>query len=288
MEIIPFLIKYLPEINLIFLILSILSCIVPWNGNTITDMTYQYDTVVSPASYTYGFWGILFGCLLVFAIGALLPSQREKFNFSIGGWMIVISLLQGTWAILWCYRLMIASASLIICLWIFLLALNLKICSSGGRWFRYMFLLWLAWITVISVINITIVGFYYLLFGFTGDDAWAFCVVLLLVAGELVWSVVFREVVSVIPIAWYLYGFYFDNDSFVATMALVFAIIFTVYEVAVVGWIVIWYYKKKKTTKEETTSPGIPIVLVDSFHNENDNSVSPTTSQGAFINAATA
>jgi len=288
MEIIPFLIKYLPEINLIFLILSILSCIVPWNGNTITDMTYQYDTVVSPASYTYGFWGILFGCLLVFAIGALLPSQREKFNFSIGGWMIVISLLQGTWAILWCYRLMIASASLIIALWILLLVLNLRIYSSGGRWFRYIFHLWLSWITVVTFINITIVAFYDLLLEFSGDDAWAFFVVLALVSGEMVWSIAFREVVSVIPITWYLYGFYFGNDSFVATMALVFAVIFTVSEVTIVAWMVFTLYKKKKSTKEEATSPAIPIVTVDSFHGENDNSVSPSISQGSSTNAATA
>jgi len=203
--------------------------------------------------------------------------------------MILVTLLQGIWAITWCYRVMIATVSLIVCIWILLIAINIKIFSSG-HWFRSVFLLWLGWITVVSFINITIVAFFTLDFGFFDDDAWALFVILSLVAGEIVWSVAFREVISVGPIAWYFYGVYFGNNSTVRSLALVFAILFTVYALSVVGWFIFNYYKQKKCTNVEKDSPAIPVVVLDTFQSENDNSGSlPNTfHHDASTNAAIA
>jgi hypothetical protein len=86
--------KYLPEINLVCFTLSVVFCLIPWNGNTIADLHSKYSTDLTPAAFTFAIWGIIFGLLYAVGYFSLIPSCRQKAIDAFGFKFVGTSIFQ--------------------------------------------------------------------------------------------------------------------------------------------------------------------------------------------------
>ena len=74
-------------------------------GNTpsIGEVSGRYDTLLTPAGYAFGIWGLIYLGLIIFAIYQLLDLFNKKFDNSyvldIGWWFVVANLANAAWVV---------------------------------------------------------------------------------------------------------------------------------------------------------------------------------------------
>ncbi|UFH55452.1 tryptophan-rich sensory protein [Spirosoma sp. KNUC1025] len=73
------------------IVMNYLSNAGAFGGRTNSDISHQYQTLITPAGYAFSIWGLIFLGLLAFAIYQALPSQRTNSRFRAIGWWVVLN-----------------------------------------------------------------------------------------------------------------------------------------------------------------------------------------------------
>lgn len=200
---------------LLVVVVNGLSNALPINGRSMSEISAQYQSLFTPAGFTFSIWGLIYLSLLVFIVYQALPSQRSNqlitrisrpFQLSCGA--------NAAWLLAWHYDLlglslviMLVLLGTLILIYRVLLA-ELKNSSVGQHLALHLpFSLYTGWITLASIANISAVQ--------TGNGwdnvgltAVSWTLLKLAVAGAIGATAVLRfgDAIFVLVVAWAAYG----------------------------------------------------------------------------------
>jgi len=146
--------------------MNVLANINPPNGLTIGAISQEIfkDVLVTPASYAFAIWGLIYLGLISFAVYQALPGQKaDPLLNKIGYKLVLSSLAQIIWVICFLYRQYAASMVAMLCILLPLIGAYLSLpfktrISQTSRWFvRTPISIYLAWISVATIVNGAIV-----------------------------------------------------------------------------------------------------------------------------------
>ena len=144
--------------------LNIYVNIYPPNGLTIGEIsnTIFKDVLITPASYAFAIWGLIYLGLISFGIYQLLPAQRDNQILPRCQYFLVgASLAQVVWIFLFQYQLFVFSVlamlgilGCLICLYLNL-GISYERVSKKDKWFvHYPISIYFAWISVATIVNV--------------------------------------------------------------------------------------------------------------------------------------
>lgn len=132
---------------------------------SISEISAKYDTLITPAGYAFGIWGLIYFGLLAFAIYQMRDIFSKKYNSSfvtgIGWWFVIANLANAAWVIVFTNNLI--GASVLIMLLIFFALLKIVLNTNMERWDApeaVIALIWwpvslyFGWINVALIVNI--------------------------------------------------------------------------------------------------------------------------------------
>lgn len=222
-------------ISVLFAIgMSYFSQILEINNNTIGEVSNEYNSLFTPAGFTFAIWGVIYIGLLLMAgyqvyITFKNASKDEKLNFRTGPYFIIANVSSALWVLAWLYEY--AFLSVILMLIILLSLIKLILMNNMERWdaplktlafFWWPICLYSGWITVATIANISSVLLKY------NWDAWGLSEVvwthIMIVAAFLINLVIIytrnmREFALVG--VWALFGIYYKNISIEPNVAYV-------------------------------------------------------------------
>lgn len=163
----------------------------PVNGLTIGEISQQLfgSVLITPASYAFAIWGLIYIGLISLAIYQALPSQRtDPIMRKVGYKLAIASLAQIIWVICFLYRQYAASFLAMVCILLpsigayWSLPFKTRI-SQWQKWLiRTPISIYLAWISVATIVNGAIVLESWRWGGWGISAVW-WTVIMLLVAG---------------------------------------------------------------------------------------------------------
>ena len=142
---------------------NVLANIAPINGLTIGEIsnTLFEDVLITPASYAFAIWGVIYLGLISLGIYQVLPQNRENpYLEKMGYYLVVSSLAQIIWVFLFLSRFFVLSTLAMLAILIPLIILYLKLDISlislpkKQKWFvNFPISVYLGWITVATIVN---------------------------------------------------------------------------------------------------------------------------------------
>ena len=89
------------------IVISWLSSTGAFNGETMATMSAKYPTLITPAPYAFGIWGLIYLSLIAFVVYGAGISFRESVSadpvLRVGGWFLVTCIANCCWVLAWLY-----------------------------------------------------------------------------------------------------------------------------------------------------------------------------------------
>ncbi|QUI24321.1 tryptophan-rich sensory protein [Vallitalea pronyensis] len=146
------------------ILVNILASTFTFHGKTTGDISDQYRTLFTPASYTFMIWGLIYLLLLGFVIYGLMPDQKKNgYIHAIGYKFLISCLLNGLWLVAWQYeKLWLSLAIMLLLLWTLIriykvLGDTCSVKKSDRRWINIPFSIYLSWICIATIANVAVV-----------------------------------------------------------------------------------------------------------------------------------
>ena len=197
------------------LVVNILANALPFNGLSTAQISDQFQVYFVPAGYVFAIWGLIYICLIAYAVFQALPAQRENPRLRKTGYLAALAgLANCVWLFLWHYQqfvgTLVVMASLLVLL--ILVYLNLETgrtqVAAAEKWaVRVPFSVYLGWITVATIANVTDVLYFLKWDGFgIGARDWTLVLfaAVIVIAGLM--SLTRRDVAYNLVIIWALVG----------------------------------------------------------------------------------
>lgn len=178
---------------------------------SISEISAQYDTLLTPAGYAFGIWGLIYIGLIIFAVYQLSDLFKKTVNTDfvnkISWWFIIANLANAAWVIAFTNDQI--GLSVILMLVIFFALLKIVINIDMERWDAPVPIIAFIWWPVslyfgwINVALITNIATYFTSLGWNGTplnaELWAIIVLLLasVVFIAMVWTRNMREYANV-------------------------------------------------------------------------------------------
>ncbi|SES10751.1 tryptophan-rich sensory protein [Salipaludibacillus aurantiacus] len=139
----------------------------PIGGRTTGEVSAMFPVLVTPASYAFSIWGLIYLLLAGFIVIQLIPGRRNASLITmIGPWFFVSCLFNISWIFLWHYLYIVSAMFIMIGLLITLSVIYQRIRFYDMRiellnkverlGYLLPFSVYLAWISVASIVNISI------------------------------------------------------------------------------------------------------------------------------------
>jgi hypothetical protein len=129
---------------------------------TVADISARYPTLLTPASYAFAIWGVIYACTFLYAAVALVPTELEtRMHDRIAPWLVLLNSLSALWIALFSAEqlgpsVLICGAMLAASLSLYTIASNHIVSEHLSRWWRVPFGLWLGWLTVALLANLNV------------------------------------------------------------------------------------------------------------------------------------
>jgi hypothetical protein len=161
-------------------------------GQSMAAITDRYQTLLVPADYAFGIWGLIYGATLAYAVLALLPSQLSvRFHDRVAPWLLATNVLSSVWIALYSSEQLPLSV-LVMLLLLGTSAVSYKLASEHlklerlNRWWRAPFALWFGWLAVAMLVSVSVA------IAAAGWDGWP--------VSETAWTVVMLGVAATIAL----------------------------------------------------------------------------------------
>jgi len=146
------------------LLFNFLSNVIPFNGLTQADLGELYPVLITPATYVFSIWGLIYLALIAFIIYQTLPNFRENPAVkAVGILFAVSSLFNILWLFFWHYQRVGWSMIIMLLLLATLIAIYLRIGAVTTEkslydrlLVKYPFSLYLGWITAATIVNFNV------------------------------------------------------------------------------------------------------------------------------------
>lgn len=224
---------------LIAIIASYFSQTVGINDNTISKISSEYDTLFTPAGYTFAIWGVIFTALLImggYHLYKTYQNHQTEVKFHTGPWFIIANIANALWVFAWLYEY--ALLSVFIMLIILFSLIKLILINNMERWdapfktiafYWWPICLYSGWITVATIANISsvLVKYEWNAWGLS-EVQWA--ITMIIVAGLINLIMIYSRNMREFALVgvWALIGIYFKNiaaEPNVAYVALTVALV---------------------------------------------------------------
>ena len=137
----------------------------PINGQGTGQVSAKYESLFTPAGYTFSIWGLIYLSLLAYVVYQALPAQRENALLAkIGPYFLLNCAANSAWIFAWHYELMLLSLFLMLVILGSLIRIYQILgiangpASPGRRLFVHLpFSIYTGWITVATIANISAV-----------------------------------------------------------------------------------------------------------------------------------
>ncbi|MEN9520501.1 MAG: hypothetical protein RLZZ381_3089 [Cyanobacteriota bacterium] len=170
----------------------------PPNGLTIGEISQNIfkNVLITPASYAFAIWGLIYLGLISFAIFQALPAQKsDGLLYKIGYKLAIASISQIIWVFCFLYRQYDASMIAMLCILFPLIGAywSLPFKTRVSRWQQWLIKLpisiYLGWISVATIVNGAILLEFWQWNGWgISPEVWT--VIMLLIAGSITHFVV--------------------------------------------------------------------------------------------------
>ncbi len=175
------------------LILNWLANAIPLGGRSTGEISAMFPVLITPATYAFAIWGVIYVFLTGFVVYQLLPSgQKQPEVQAVGPWFVISCLFNCAWVVLWHYLYIDSTVFIMFGLLITLTVVYLKTRSNtrstAVQWLVQLpFSLYLGWISVATIVNISVVLYAndWSGWGLT-NEAWTI-IMLVVAAGLAVW-----------------------------------------------------------------------------------------------------
>lgn len=146
------------------LLFNYLSNAIPFNGLTQADLGKLYPVLITPATYVFSIWGLIYLALIAFIIYQALPNFRENPAVkAVGILFAVSSLFNILWLFFWHYQRVGWSMIIMFLLLATLITIYLRIGAVTTEkslydrlLVKYPFSLYLGWITAATIVNFNV------------------------------------------------------------------------------------------------------------------------------------
>ena len=134
----------------------------PLNGQTMGMVSAKYPTLLTPAAYAFGIWGLIFLGLAIYAGWQLLPAQRAlSLPDALAKPLALANAATGLWVVLFAYELILPSAGVMLVILGTLVAAYGRarrrvLAEAAPAWSSWVMAVYLGWISVATVINLTL------------------------------------------------------------------------------------------------------------------------------------
>ncbi len=145
---------------------NVLANIAPINELTIGEIsnTFFRDVLITPASYAFAIWGLIYLGLISLGIYQVLPKNRDDpYLQKMGYYLVISSFSQIVWVFLFLSRFFVLSTVAMLAILISLVLLYLKLeislksCPKQHKWLiNFPISVYLGWITVASIVNVAL------------------------------------------------------------------------------------------------------------------------------------
>ncbi|MGM0689055.1 MAG: TspO/MBR family protein [Bacillota bacterium] len=146
------------------ILFNFLSNAIPFNGLTQADLGELYPVLITPATYVFSIWGLIYLALIAFIIYQTLPNFRENPAVkAVGILFAVSSLFNILWLFFWHYQRIGWSMIIMLLLLATLIMVYLRIgaVTTEKSFYdrllvKYPFSLYLGWITAATIVNFNV------------------------------------------------------------------------------------------------------------------------------------
>jgi hypothetical protein len=177
---------------------NVLANIKPINGLSIgvISNTFFRDVLIVPANYAFAIWGVIYLGLISLGIYQVLPTNSGHPRLrQMGYWLVISSLAQSLWVILFQLRFFPLSVLAMIAILLPLIVLYLRLdialtpVSSQQRWLvNIPISIYLGWISVATIVNVAL-ALYHLGWEGGGISPVAWTAILMVVGAALAWTI---------------------------------------------------------------------------------------------------
>jgi hypothetical protein len=202
------------------LVVNFLANALPIGGRTTGEVSANFESLFTPAGFTFAIWGLIYILLIAFVIyqsKGLFSSgdfHQNRFLYRIDVWFFLSCLANAAWIFAWHHQVIWLSMLLIFGLLFSLIMIYLNLCAGrrtiarSERFFVHVpFSIYLGWATVAAIANVSI----FLLkinwnrFGFS-PEFWAVVMVCVAIIVAFIALLSRKDVFFSLVIAWALYG----------------------------------------------------------------------------------
>lgn len=181
---------------LFMMVFTALAMLLPLGGLTTQQVSDQYPNLFTPAPFTFGIWGVIYGGQLLFLLfqSGLLGYRKgvdDALIARLGLWPALLGVLNGLWLLAWHHLRPVTALLIIAAMLLSLIVLHRRtdaVADARARWLvRLPFRLYLGWISVATIANATAVLVH------LGFDGWGL--------PEEVWAALLVAVAAVLALA---------------------------------------------------------------------------------------
>lgn len=131
-------------------------------SSTVADISARYPTLMTPATYAFAIWGVIYACTFLYAAVALVPTELEtRMHDRVAPWLVLLNSLSALWVALFSAEqlgpsMLICGAMLVASLSLYAIVSDHIVGEHLSRWWRVPFGLWLGWLTVALLANLSV------------------------------------------------------------------------------------------------------------------------------------
>lgn len=149
---------------ILMLIINVLASVSSINGFTTGEISNSFESLFTPASFTFSIWGIIYISLSVYVIYQLLILKLNKNDQitinEINIYFILSSITNILWLLSWHYLFIFISVLLMILLFFLLMKIYILIHDNpklkSNNYIKLPFSIYFGWITVANIANINV------------------------------------------------------------------------------------------------------------------------------------
>lgn len=241
---------------IIMLVVNVLAGALPLNGITTGEISQKYESLFTPAGYTFMIWIVIYALLalyIMYLFGVFKkfkpdPSQLSVVNF----YFIILNVLNALWLFSWHYELLLLSVVILFLMLACLIIINLNIAKldldEGQTLFvKTPFAIYMAWITIACIAGVAtlLVSLGWNGFGIS-DSVWTVIVLLVAIVISVAATINLNSAAYALTILWALAGILVQQLTFyngIYTNIIITVIIGMIAMVASIGYLI---YKNTK------------------------------------------
>lgn len=192
-----------------------------FNSQTMGEVSDSFDTLITPAGFTFSIWGIIYTLMIIFCIYHIMKSNKANENdYSnidvrrIGWWLVLNNLAAICWLFAWVNEFIAASVILMLIQLISLITIHVRLRiydqsrTAASKFFTQVPLsIYLGWISVATAANLAAwFDFIGLNEGTISETLWAQIIIGVLVLLAIIVIVARKNIFYGLVNMWALYG----------------------------------------------------------------------------------